>query len=190
MKLDFPSRYAFPELLATLILAAACVGQTGLDAQGKAVNPVRASGGKVAVLVFVRTDCPISNRYAPAIQKMAADYVGRAVFWLVYPDKSISAEEVRTYEQTYGYRLPGLRDQQHALVKAADVEITPEAAVFDASGKLVYHGRIDNWYEAFGRARPSPTTHELKDAIEAAQAGRKPAIVSAPAVGCYISDLR
>ena len=32
-------------------------------------------------------------------------------------------------------------------------------------GSLVYHGRIDNLFEDFGRARPAATTHELEDAI-------------------------
>ena len=55
--------------------------------------------------------------------------------------------------------------------------------------RLLYHGRIDNRYEDFGRARPAATTHELDDAIAAALAGKKPTPDHANAVGCYISDL-
>jgi len=58
--------------------------------------------------------------------------------------------------------------------------------VFAGDGRLVYHGRIDDWYEDFGRARPAPTTHELSEAIEAAIAGKNIAKATAPAVGCFI----
>ncbi len=140
------------------------------------------------VLLFVRTDCPISNRYAPMIQRLRAAHAG-AAFWLVYPDKGESPDAVRKHERDFGYHLPALRDPLHSLVKQGQVQITPEAAVFDVHHRLVYHGRIDNLYEDFGRARTIATTHELEDAIQAAMAGKTVAVDSVPAVGCYISDL-
>ena len=82
-----------------------------------------------------------------------------------------------------------LRDPQHILVKQSQARITPEAAVFDADRRLVYHGRIDNLYEDFGRARKTATTHELDDAIQAAINGKSMNAQATPAVGCYISDL-
>ena len=82
-----------------------------------------------------------------------------------------------------------MRDPSHALVKKAHAEFTPEAAVFDAKGALVYHGRIDNLYVSFGRACIAPTTHELEDAISAALAGRVPAKTEVAGIGCYISDV-
>ncbi|MGC1581608.1 MAG: hypothetical protein WA766_09000, partial [Candidatus Acidiferrales bacterium] len=44
--------------------------ETALDLNGKSVDPLKAAPGKIVVLIFVRTDCPISNRYAPAIQRI------------------------------------------------------------------------------------------------------------------------
>jgi thiol-disulfide isomerase/thioredoxin len=160
---------------------------TGLD--GKPVDPFRAGRGKVVVLIFVRTDCPISNRYAPAIQQLSAKDAGSVQFFLVYPSKKETAETIRKHEREFGYTLAALRDPEHILVKQSQAQITPEAAVFDAKRRLVYHGRIDNLYEDFGHARQSATTHELADAIEAAIAGKSMNTSSTPAVGCYISDL-
>ena len=74
-------------------------------------------------------------------------------------------------------------------MKLSKVAITPEVAVFSGNRELIYHGRIDNWYEDFGRARPQPTTHELDEAIHAAVEGG-PAPASVGGVGCYISDLQ
>ena len=166
-------------------------GQTdGVDLSGTPTDPLKATPGKVVVLLFVRTDCPISNRYAPTIQKLSAQYAGKAAFWLVYPDKAESPETIRKHEHDFGYKFSALRDVRHALVKESRAQITPEAAVFDANHRLVYHGRIDNLYEDFGRARTAATTHELDDAIVAAINGKTLAVDNAPAVGCYISDLK
>jgi thiol-disulfide isomerase/thioredoxin len=197
---------AFRRLCAALVLcmsAASCAFITSavprtpstsaqalaIDLAGNPLDPLKASPGKVVILIFVRTDCPISNRYAPTIQKLSAEYAGKVSFWLVYPARAESAEMIRKHEHDFGYTLPALRDVQHSLVKLSRVSITPEAAVFDANRQLIYHGRIDDLYQDFGRARPAPTTHELDDAIRAATAGKVPAADTAPAVGCYISDL-
>jgi thiol-disulfide isomerase/thioredoxin len=162
---------------------------TALALTGMPVDPLQSSPGKVVVLIFVRTDCPISNRYSPLIQQLSAQYNDKTAFWLVYPARNESAEMIRKHEQDFGYKLSALRDVQHALVKESKVQITPEAAVFDAKHRLVYHGRIDDLYEDFGRARTAATTHELDDAIRAAIHGKTPQAENVPAVGCYISDL-
>jgi hypothetical protein len=85
--------------------------------------------------------------------------------------------------------LPALRDPEHTLVKLSHVKITPEVAVFDRHGRLVYDGRINDWYIDLGKSRPAPTSHELEDAIRAASAGESPAHNEVRGVGCYISDL-
>ncbi len=167
---------------------------TAVDLDGAAVDPLKVSARKVVVLIFVRVDCPISNRYAPTIQgierRARLDNAGRVAFWLVYPDRSESAEQIRKHKKEFGYDLPALRDVQRSLVAESQALATPESAVFDANRKLIYHGRIDNLYEDFGRARPAATTHELEDAIHAAIDGKEVANASVPAVGCYISDLK
>jgi thiol-disulfide isomerase/thioredoxin len=162
---------------------------TALDLSGTSIDPLKASRNKVVVLLFVRTDCPVSNRYSPTIQRLSAQYAGKAVFWLVYPDKAESPDKIRKHERAFGYQLLALRDLRHALVRQSHAQITPEAAVFNADHRLVYHGRIDNLYEDFGRARSIATTHELEDAIGAAIVGKTLQTDSVPAVGCYISDL-
>jgi len=167
---------------------------TAVDLDGTVVDPLKASAGKVVVLIFVRVDCPISNRYSPTIQKIIQrderENPGRVAFWLVYPDRSESAGRIRKHKREFEYDLPTLRDVNRSLVAESHAQTTPEAAVFDANHKLIYHGRIDNLFEDFGRARPAATTHELEDAIHAALDGKEVANVSVPGVGCYISDLK
>lgn len=173
-------------LVLTLPLSTAAQ-KTALHLDGSAADPFQQASSKPVVLVFLRTDCPVSNRYAPSIQKISSHYGDKVGFWLVYLGQTASAEKIRQHEAEYGYKLPALRDPQHALVAQAQVQVTPEAAVFDAQHRLIYHGRIDNLYVEIGRSRPSATTHELDDAIQAALSGKTPP-PNAPGVGCFIAD--
>ena len=190
---------AFRKTCSAVLLCALCcsavvprAGQAHLPESlaGAPVDPFKLSAGHVLVLLFVRTDCPISNRYAPTIRGLSEKFHGQADFWLVYPDRAEPAERIRRHLEEFHYSIPALRDIHHTLVNRARATITPECAVFDGAGKLVYHGRIDNWYEDFGRSRRLPTTHELEDAIRSTVDGGATAPLTANAVGCYISDLK
>jgi thiol-disulfide isomerase/thioredoxin len=178
--------------LASLFLPHACAQanrpKNVLDLDGKAADPFQIAAGKVVVLVFVRTDCPISNRYAPTIQAMSAHFGKGAEFFLIYPIRSETPDQIRKHLQDYGYKLTALRDPALQLVRTAQVKVTPEAAVFSPDGRLLYHGRIDDWYSDFGRSRPAPTTHELASAVEAAIAGKGISMDSVPAVGCFLPE--
>ena len=176
-------------LLSSLPTASSGTEEKAYNLNGKAVDPLQMAPGKTVVLIFVRTDCPVANRYAPTIQRLSAAYAGKAAFYLVYPSKTESAEAIRKHEREYGYTIPALRDPQHVLVKKSQAQVTPEAAVFDANRKLVYHGRIDDLYVDMTRARSVATTHDLADAIQAALDGKPLTAEQMPGVGCYISDL-
>jgi hypothetical protein len=149
-----------------------------VDLDGHAVDPTTAP---VAALLFVSPGCPIANRYAPEIQRIAARF-STVRTWLVYPDAS--AAQARAHLAEYGYALPALLDRRRTLVRRARVAVTPEAALF-SGGTLVWHGRIDDRFVDIGRERPAATTHDLEDALAAVAAGRAPPPPS-PAVGCLI----
>ena len=175
--------------LALASLASMAAAQTAWDLHGKSVDPLHASRGKITVLIFARTDCPITNRYVPLLLELKDAHREKANFWFVYPDKNTSAEQISEHLRQFAISIPALRDPSHALVKRAAATITPEVAVFDANARLLYHGRIDNLYEIAGRSRPAATTHELQEVLEAVIAGKPSPFLSSPAVGCYISDL-
>ena len=163
--------------------------QTAFGLDGRSIDPIKASQGKITVLIFVRTDCPISNRYAPLLQQLNETYSSKAKFWLVYPGKKTTAAEIAEHLKQYRYTIPALRDPERALVKLASATITPEVALFDSRGQLLYHGRIDNLYADPSRSRPAATTHELQAALDAAISGKPTPLSTSTPVGCYISDL-
>ncbi len=175
----------FRSITISLLLS----GVTGVIAAGAPANPF-ASPAHARVLLFVRTDCPITNRYAPELQRISAEFKDRGVeFWLVYPDASETAQHID--EQMKEYHFPGtpLRDPRHELVKRAHATVAPEAAVFDGSGRLLYHGRIDDRWVDIGKSRPVAQTHDLEDAIAAVLAGKPVAQPETRAVGCSLADI-
>jgi hypothetical protein len=160
---------------------------TVLDLENRMVNPFEDQKAKGIVFFFVRTDCPISNRYAPEIERLSARYVSEGLaFWLVYPEVSTSIKEIEQHRKDYHLSLQALRDPQRALVKIAKVKVTPEAAVFSSDGRELYRGRIDDRYVDFGKERPAPTTHDLDDALRSVIGGKSMANSVTRAIGCYI----
>lgn len=177
---------ALAALWATLAVASAAT----LDLAGNTRDPF-ASPVRARVFLFVRTDCPVTNRYAPELRHIADAFAGRDVeIWLVYPDPSETVENIRRHLTDYGFPGQPLRDPRHELVKRARVTVAPEAAVFDSSGQLIYHGRIDDMWVAAGIARPVALVHDLEDAIVAALEGRAVAKPETRAVGCSLADVK
>lgn len=152
-----------------------------------AIAPLSAAE-PIRVLVFTTTDCPISNRYAPEIQRLAAKYAERAKFVLVYPVAADSPELIREHQKKYGYSLESIRDTTHQLMKQTGVTVTPEVAVM-VGDRMVYRGRIDDRYVALGKDRPQPTERDLESALDALVAGKRVAQRQTRAIGCFLADL-
>ena len=162
--------------------------QLGTD-QGGEIDPF-ATGAAVSAFLFVRTDCPISNRYAPEVQRIHEAFAARGVeFWLVYPDPDETPDAIRRHVEEYRYPGRPVRDVRHALVRRTEATVTPEAAVFDRDGELVYAGRIDDRFVDFGKTRAEATRRDLIEALEATLAGKPVATPRTRAVGCFIPDL-
>jgi thiol-disulfide isomerase/thioredoxin len=159
------------------------------DLQNRPADPFAGAESKAVVFIFIRTDCPISNHYAPEIERLKKKYAQHIVFRLVYPDRETTVAEIEAHLKDYGLSAAPLRDPSHQLVRKAKVKVTPEAALFLPDGREVYHGRIDDRYVDFGKERPAPTRRDLDDALQAVVQGKPVAQASTSAVGCYITEL-
>ena len=194
IRLRFPS--APVACVALLLAARPAFGETHapatglLDLAGHAANPFATHAARLLVFVFVRTDCPIANAYAPEVQRLSASYAARGVVWrLVYCDPDESPARIRRHLADFACTSPALRDPAQRFAKRSRVRVTPEAAVWRPDGVLLYHGRIDDRYADFGKARPEPVQRDLVRALDAALAGRRVPAASGPAVGCGIAGL-
>lgn len=158
---------------------------------GGAVDPFAVPAGvRAIVFLFTSTDCPISNRFAPEVRRIAEAFAPQGVvFRLVYPNPAETAPAIREHMAAFAYAgaTQAFRDPRHALVKLVGAVVTPEAAVV-ASGHVVYRGRIDDRYVDLGLERPAPTRHDLAEALTAVLEGKPVTPSTTQAVGCFIAD--
>jgi thiol-disulfide isomerase/thioredoxin len=165
------------------------------DVDGGVVKPF-ASGTKASVAFFVATDCPVSNAYAPEIQRVCREYSGRGVGCsLIYEDVETAQsgpplrQQVRGHLDEYKYAgIPAAIDGERVAAAAAKASITPTAVVVDRGGQIRYRGRIDNLYAALGKTRQQVTSHDLRDALDAVLAGRPVPHPETESIGCFITD--
>lgn len=177
-----------------MLLATAAGAGSGLrfslrDADGAAHTGDEWTQARAVVLFFVTTDCPLSNGYAPEMNRIEETYAPRGVrFYAVQGDTTIADEEVRRHAREFAYRFPVLLDPQQILTHHTGATVTPEAVVLSAEGAVLYLGRIDNRVKDFGKVRIQATEFDLRDALDAILAGRPVPHPRTRALGCAITN--
>jgi hypothetical protein len=184
--------------LSTALIVVSAIGLTVVEASqlrlpsldGGLVDPFAVAPGlRAVVLVFISADCPISNRYAPELRRLQARFDRQGIaFRFVYPNPAELPSAIGRHLAEYGYQGTVLRDPRQALVAITGVTVTPEAAVYDSTERLVYRGRIDDRYVSPGLQRPQPTSRDLEQALTAILVGAPVPRARTPAVGCFIAD--
>ena len=197
-------------LVQTVVLRAAPEQIRGVN--GSILRPFEPTG-RASVIFFVATDCPISNAYAPEIQRICREYGPKgAECFLMYEDVPPVSEprpgragaggqagvetpgtplddEVRRHLSEYRYAgIPAAVDRTRAIATRAGASRTPQAVVVDRTGAIRYRGRIDNFYAALGVSRQQVTARDLRRALDALLAGRLVPVRETEAVGCHIVD--
>ena len=177
-------------LLGCLSIMARAAEPFGTDLNGRPIEQIAPAGSKAVVLFFATSDCPISNRYIPEIERLDREFAPQGVhFWWVYPDPGDTAAVVRRHDEDFQIHADQVLDTEQRLTRMAHATTTPEAAVFlstVAGLHEVYRGRIDDRYLALGQERPAATRHDLELAIRAALDHRPAVKPGGPAVGCSI----
>ncbi len=144
-----------------------------------------------ATLIFITTDCPIANAFAPEMRRLQTfveDAGGKLT--LAYVDGSLSRASAWQHAQDYQLVEGDLVvDRELRLVKATGAQVTPEAVLVSPSGQVVYRGRISDLFADLGKKRHRVTREDLKLAIKAFVAGKAPPQARTEAVGCYIPGI-
>jgi thiol-disulfide isomerase/thioredoxin len=161
------------------------------DARGQEHTQAELREHTAVVLVFLGLECPLSNRSIPELNRLAAEYGARGVrFLAVNADREASAEHVRQHDEEYRLAFPTLLDGGHVLVRHTGVRVTPEVAVLDKEGRVLYRGRMDDRAIDFGKVRPQPQREDLRLALEEVLAGKPVSVPTTPALGCSIPGVK
>ena len=149
--------------------------------------PVQLHGAKAAVLFFIGLECPVSNGYAPEMNRLCEKYTARNVkFLIVCADSDASPAAIAEHARAYGFACDVIPDPRHELSRALGATTTPESVLIGPGDKVCYRGRIDDLYIALGQRRYEARAHDLQDALDAVLAGRPVAKAWAPPIGCAI----
>lgn len=141
---------------------------------------------RINVMVFISTDCPISQDYIGKLNKIYTDRRDENIsFTGIVPGK-VKKKSILQFTQEYQVRFPIKVDKRYKYVKKLDALVTPEVFIFGRDGKLRYRGAIDDWYYELGRHRSEPTKYYLTDALNSVISGTRPAIIHTEAIGCLI----
>ena len=79
-------------------------------------------------------------------------------------------------------KFPYVVDATSDVARAFGASRTPEVFLFDAKGKLVYHGAVDD----NAKDESAVQSRWLNDAVEAVAAGKNVAVRETKAMGCGI----
>jgi len=140
------------------------------------------AGKNGTVLIFIAVQCPVSNAYNERMEKLAQDYKARGINVVgINSNVAEDAAAVKAHAAAHNLTFTILKDPGNKIADKLGASVTPEAYFLDTNNKLLYHGRIDN-----ARNPAQLETSDLRNALDAALAGKAVEKTEAKAFGCTI----
>lgn len=184
-------------LLQTAALAAAMLFGQEFRAGSKVADfplkdlkgaPVQFSSlrGPLSVVMFIATQCPVSNAYNDRMKELYNEYSAKGVkFVFVNANASEPAAEVAAHARQHAFPFPVYKDDGNVVADRFGAQVTPEAFVIDKAGIVRYHGSIDD-----SQIPAKVQEQRLRKALDAALAGRAVEPAETKAFGCSIKRVR
>lgn len=144
-------------------------------------------GRRATIVVFLSTECPISNGSLPTLNRLAREYGDEGVVVLgLHSNRSQSLQAITRHAREFEIGFPLFRDPAGEVARALKATTCPEAILLDEQLAIVYRGRIDDRYVRRGgpaRSRPRP---DLELALSSLLAGEHIEVTETKVVGCPI----
>jgi len=158
------------------------------DTSGKEVSIASAAGKKGVLVVFTCNTCPFAKGWEERIVAVGNAAAEKGVGMIAInsndpervPGDAIDAmaERAKARGMKYSYAADPTGD----VARAFGASHTPEAFLFDAKGKLVYHGAVDDNMDDPSAVK---TTY-LANAVDDLAAGKAQRMAQTKAIGCGI----
>jgi thiol-disulfide isomerase/thioredoxin len=160
------------------------------DAAGTTHTAAELGRGKATVFIFVATECPNSNSYAPVLARLYREYSPRGVaFFYVYSDPAESTSTVLKHDADFKTPFPALLDPRQTLARETGARSTPEVVILGPQGQQLYRGRVDNRFVEPGKTRYQPTENDLDEALSAILNGKAVPHPVTRTIGCAIPGI-
>jgi len=141
---------------------------------------------KAIVLMFIATQCPISNSYNERMVELYKDYSSKGVTFVgINSNKQESAEEVQNHSKEHGFKFVVLKDWNNVVADTLEASVTPEIYVLNSQREVLYHGRIDD-----SSRENRVTSKDLRAALDRILAGKTVEVTETKAFGCSIKRIK
>jgi peroxiredoxin len=158
----------------------------GVD--GKRYSLANFKDAKLLVVVFSCNHCPYVVGNEDRMIAFARDYAPKGLAMVAinsnetegHPGDSFDKMVERANQRAFPFAY--VRDDSQDVAREYGALRTPHFYVFDQDRKLRYTGRMDDNPRNPGKE----TTRELRDAVDALLAGRKPPIELTNPIGCNV----
>jgi thiol-disulfide isomerase/thioredoxin len=138
--------------------------------------------GNVTVVMFVSTQCPVSNAYNERMKAVYSDYAARGVkFVFVNSNANEPPDAVEDHAKATGFPFAVYKDLRNVVADRFGAQFTPETFVIDRDGVLRYHGAIDN-----SQNPARITVQGLRSALDEVLSGKPVTTAETRAFGCTI----
>lgn len=141
------------------------------------------------VIMFICNHCPYVKHVNEEMVRLAKDYQPKKVRFVAISSNDVenypadSPEKMKEVAAQEGYPFPYLYDETQEVAKAYAAACTPDFYIFDGNRELYYRGRLDD--SRPGNDKPV-TGKDLREALDAAIAGRPAPQPQYPSGGCNI----
>jgi thiol-disulfide isomerase/thioredoxin len=152
---------------------------------GKPVN-FSSLAGDTTVMMFVSTQCPVSNAYNDRMTAVYNEYAPKGVkFVVINSNGTEPADEVRLHAATQSFPFAVYKDVDNTVADRFGAQVTPETFVVGKSGEILYHGAIDD-----SQNPANVKTQGLRMALDAVLSGQSVARAETKAFGCGIKRVK
>ena len=142
---------------------------------------------KAVVILFLGTQCPVSNAYVPTVAALHEKYAPQGVVFVgVNSNRQDDGPTIARHAKEFAIPFAVLKDGDLTVADRLHAERLPLAFVLDGSLTVRYRGRID---DQFGQSvkRAKATRNDLAEALAEVLAGKPVSRPVTEVVGCPIA---
>ena len=155
------------------------------DYNGKEHSLSDYKDSKSIVIIFVATECPISNAYNSRMEKIFKEYSQKGIAFLgINSNKAESVNRIKEHAEENVLTFTILKDEKNIIADKFEASFTPEAYVLNSDFEILYHGRIDN-----SKKESEVESKDLENALDEILAGKEVSKKETKAFGCTIKRI-
>ena len=158
------------------------------NVDGRQLTISEIAGKQGTLVIFTCNHCPWAKAWEGRLATLGNTYAKRGIGVIAINANDPKSNASDGFDgmveraKQLGLQFPYAVDNGSTVAKAFGAERTPQVYLFDAQGKLVYTGTVDDNAENAAAVKQ----HYLGDALEAVASGKPVAVAQTKALGCTI----